>query len=63
MPKNRPETFRSNKQTDVMKSLSYYRAPTIAGKYIIPETNRQMSIQMFHVELFATMLHNSWLRY
>lgn len=43
VPKNKPETFRTNKQSDMTRSLSYYRAPAIAGEMNVPDTNRMMT--------------------
>ncbi len=40
VPKNRPEKFWANKQKDMVRSLSYFKAPTISGKFVVPEPNR-----------------------
>ena len=46
--KRSPEKFAENDPRDLLKSLSYYRAPSIYGNYDAPATNRQMTTKAWY---------------
>ena len=46
--KRRPETFAEQDPRDMVKSLGYYRAPSIYGNYDAPSTNRQMTSRAWY---------------
>jgi len=46
--KRSPEKFVENDPRDLLKSLSYYRAPSIYGNYDAPITNRQMTSKAWY---------------
>ncbi len=46
--KNNPETFWEQDPRDFVKSLGYYRAPSIYGNFNAPSTNRQMTTRAWY---------------
>ncbi len=46
--KHRPVRFKENDPRDFVKSLTYYRAPTIYGNFNAPSTNRQMTTRAWY---------------
>jgi len=46
--KRKPETYKENDPRDLVKSTSYYRAPSIYGHYDAPSTNRQMTSRAYY---------------
>ncbi len=46
--KRKPITFKENDPRDLVKSMSYYRAPSIYGNYDAPSTNRQQTTRAWY---------------
>jgi hypothetical protein len=46
--KRRPPRFQENDPRDMLKSLTYYRAPSIYGNFEAPNTNRQMTTRAWY---------------
>jgi hypothetical protein len=58
MAKRRPVTYKENDPRDLVKGLSYYRAPSIYGDVDMPSTNRQMTTKAwFAPAKFDSTLH------